>query len=150
MAEILFYHLERDPLEKVLPSLVEKSLERGWRCVVQASSRERVDAINDLLWTWRDDSFIPHGTRQDGPAERQPVYITDLAETPNGATVRFLVDGAVLDDAGDHDRLVYMFDGGDSEAVATAREMWRWAKSTGLTATYWQQNLEGRWEKKAG
>ncbi|MEM9030196.1 MAG: DNA polymerase III subunit chi, partial [Pseudomonadota bacterium] len=85
---MLFYHLERDPLERVLPSLVEKSLERGWRCVVQAGSRERVDAINDMLWTWRDESFIPHGAHGDGLPERQPVFLTDDEDNPNQARVR--------------------------------------------------------------
>lgn len=150
MAEMLFYHLERDPMEKVLPALIERSLERGWRCVVQAGSPERVAAINDLLWTWRDDSFIPHGTRDDGAPERQPVFLTDCPENPNAAQVRFLVDGVRVDDPGEHRRLVYMFDGADPSGVQTAREMWKWATATGLVVTYWQQNGSGRWEKKAG
>ena len=37
MTEILFYHLQHQPLERVLPTLLEKTLERGWRAVVQTS-----------------------------------------------------------------------------------------------------------------
>lgn len=59
--EILFYHLERQSLESALPLLVEKSLERGWRVVVRAGSAERLDAIDTALWTYREDSFLPHG-----------------------------------------------------------------------------------------
>jgi DNA polymerase-3 subunit chi len=33
--------------------------------------------------------------------------------------------------------------------VATAREHWKVAKAKGLSATYWQQNEQGRWEKRA-
>ena len=51
--EIYFYHLEHRSLEQVLPTLLERSLERGWRAVVQAASRERVEALNTLLWTYR-------------------------------------------------------------------------------------------------
>ena len=40
MTEVLFYHLENQPVERVLPPLLEKSLERGWRVVVQAASEE--------------------------------------------------------------------------------------------------------------
>jgi len=65
MTEILFYHLQRHPLERVLPALVEKSLERGWRVVVQAASEERVEALDAHLWIFRDDSFLPHGTWRD-------------------------------------------------------------------------------------
>ena len=94
MTEVLFYHLEHQPLERVLPSLVEKTLERGWRAVVQAGSEERVEALDTLLWTYRDESFLPHGTRRDGNPALQPVYLTTGEDNPNGATVRFLVDGA--------------------------------------------------------
>ena len=150
MSEILFYHLERDPLERVLPSLVEKSLERGWRCVVQAGSPERADDVSDLLWAYREDSFLPHGTKRDGAAERQPVYLTDGDENPNGAQVRFVIDGARLSSADGYERIVYMFDGADGAAIEAARATWRWAKEAKLTATYWQQNTSGRWEKRAG
>lgn len=146
---MLFYHLERDPLENVLPQLLQRSLERGWRCVVQAGSRERVAALNDHLWTWRDESFLPHGVREDGTPERQPIFLTDDEANPNAAAVRFLVDGARLSEPGDYQRLVYMFDGADPDAVQTAREMWKWGRSVRLDVTYWQQGESGRWNKKA-
>jgi DNA polymerase-3 subunit chi len=149
MTEVLFYHLEHQPLERVLPALVERTLERGWRAVVQAGSEERVDALDTLLWTWREDSFLPHGTRRDGNAELQPVYLTTGTDNPNGATVRFLVDGAEADDLTGYERVVYLFDGRDAGVLETARERWKAAKAAGAQVTYWQQSPEGRWEKKA-
>jgi DNA polymerase-3 subunit chi len=149
-AEALFYHLEHQPLDRVLPMLVERTLERGWKAVIQAGSAERVAALDTLLWTYREDSFLPHGTKADGRPERQPVFLTETAETPNGAEVRFLVDGADRLFDGDHARYVVIFDGRDAQAVATARTQWKAAKSAGCTVTYWQQTADGRWEKKAG
>ncbi|GIR10158.1 MAG: hypothetical protein CM15mP21_4200 [Hyphomicrobiales bacterium] len=35
MTEVLFYHLERQTLEQVLPRLVQASLGRDWRVVVK-------------------------------------------------------------------------------------------------------------------
>lgn len=147
--EVLFYHLERAPLDRVLPGLLEKSLERGWRAVVQASSAERLEALDTLLWTYRDQSFLPHGTATDGHAERQPVFLTLGEETPNSANIRFLVDGADTDDLAAYDRVVYLFDGHDEAAVARAREQWTRAKDAGHDVTYWQQSEAGKWEKKA-
>jgi DNA polymerase III subunit chi len=149
MTEFLFYHLEHQPLERVLPSLVEKTLERGWRAVIQAGSEERLEALDALLWTYKDDSFLPHGTKKDGNAELQPVYLTTGGDNPNGATVRFLVDGAVAPDLAGYARLVTLFDGHDPTAVATARAEWKRAKAAGCAVTYWQQSESGRWEKKA-
>ena len=149
MTEVLFYHLEHQPLERVLPSLVERTLERGWRAVVQAGSEERVEALDTLLWTYRDDSFLPHGTRRDGNVALQPVYLTTEDDNPNGAGVRFLVAGAETAGLVGYDRVVYLFDGRDEAAVVRARAQWTAAKAAGCTVTYWQQSSEGRWEKKA-
>jgi DNA polymerase III subunit chi len=149
MTEVLFYHLEHQPLERVLPSLVEKTLERGWRAVVQAGSEERVEALDTLLWTYREESFLPHGTKRDGNPALQPVYLTAQEDNPNGATVRFLVDGAETADLTAYARIVCLFEGRDAAAVARAREQWTGAKGAGCDVTYWQQSPEGRWEKKA-
>jgi DNA polymerase-3 subunit chi len=149
MTEVLFYHLEHQPLERVLPSLVEKTLERGWRAVVQAGSEERVEALDMALWTYRDDSFLPHGTKRDGDPTAQPVFLTTEEDNPNGASVRFLVDGADTTDFGQYARVVYLFEGRDAGAVAKAREQWTSAKRAGCEVTYWQQSPEGRWEKRA-
>ena len=150
MTEVLFYHLEHQPLERVLPSLVERTLERGWRAVVQAGSEERIEALDTLLWTYREESFLPHGTKRDGDPDLQPVYLTTSEDNPNGATVRFLVDGVPIPtDAGDYDRVVLLFDGEDEDAVAAARVRWGEAKVQGFAVTYWQPDEQGRWVKKA-
>lgn len=147
--EVYFYHLERQPLERVLPSLIERTLARGWRAVVQAGSEERLRALDQALWTYSEESFLAHGTAKDGFAADQPVYLTTGAETPNSAGVRFLVDGATTTDYASFVRVVHLFDGDDSDAVARARGEWKAAKAAGCAVTYWQQSGEGRWEKKA-
>jgi DNA polymerase-3 subunit chi len=149
MTDVLFYHLQRAPLEKVLPGLLERSLERGWRCAVQ-TSEERLRSLDDTLWTYSDDSFLPHGTEADDGAGL-PIVLVTHPGNPNGAHVRFLVDGAPIPaDAAAYERVVLMFDGNDADAVMAARDHWREAKALGFSATYWQQTDEGRWEKRAG
>ncbi len=150
MTEILFYHLERAALESVLPGLLEKSLERGWKAVVRAGSRARVEALNEHLWTYRDDAFLPHAAGGEDGA-RQPVWLTEGDEVPNGADVLFLVDGASANPSAlaSFTRCVTIFDGRDEAAVAGARAFWKEAKSAGHDATYWKQSQAGRWEKQA-
>ena len=150
MTEILFYHLQGQPLERVLPTLLERSLARGWRVVVQSSSEERVEALDAHLWTFRDDSFLPHGTHRESSAADQPILITVKDDNPNAAAVRFLIDGApVPADAKAYERIVLMFDGTDDDAVADARTRWTAAKAEWFEVTYWQADENGRWVKKA-
>ncbi|MGV3650647.1 MAG: DNA polymerase III subunit chi [Devosia sp.] len=148
MTEILFYHLETRPLEKVLPVLLEKTLERGWRAVVETGSPDRARLLDDLLWTWRDESFLPHGLAGEPNEAHQPVLIATGPDNANGANVRFYVDRAVPREGGDYQRIVFMFSGHDPDALAEARTAWK-ALRDGHDLTYWQQDAEGRWVKKA-
>jgi DNA polymerase-3 subunit chi len=150
LTEALFYHLDGQPLERILPVLLQKSVERGWRVVVEAGTPERLAALDSHLWTYDDAAFLPHGTAADGHPELQPVYLAAGPETPNDATVRFLVDRAPPpDDPERYQRLVLIFDGTDEAALADARAAWKRLKERGLDVTYWQQDGEGRWVRKA-
>ncbi|HEY4143017.1 MAG TPA: DNA polymerase III subunit chi [Pseudolabrys sp.] len=150
MTEVLFYHLQGQKLEGVLTPLLEKSLERGWKVVVQGATEERLDALDAHLWTYSDDGFLPHGTWREPDAAAQPVLLALDERNPNEASVRFLIEGAAVpDDAASYQRLVLVFDGNDDDAVAAARAQWTDAKAKGFTATYWQPDEQGRWVKKA-
>jgi DNA polymerase-3 subunit chi len=150
VTELLFYHLKGQTPEQVLPALLAKSLERGWRVVVQAGSEERIEALDAHLWTYKDDSFLPHGTDREPEAAQQPVLLSMADSNPNAANVRFLIDGVALPpDAESYHRIVLVFDGDDDDAVAAARTQWSEAKNRGFEATYWQPDDSGRWVKKA-
>jgi DNA polymerase-3 subunit chi len=149
VTEVFYYHLERQPLDRVLPKLLKQAFERGWRCVVQAGSPERVEALSSLLWTFEDDAFLPHGTKDDGAAELQPIWLTDGDDAPNGATVRFFVDGAAPGSIDGLTRAVIIFDGGDEAAIQQARDSWKSYRGLGAAVSYWQQDEAGRWQNRA-
>ncbi|WP_237154960.1 DNA polymerase III subunit chi [Oryzibacter oryziterrae] len=150
MTEVLFYHLDSQSPERVLPVLLGRSLERGWKVVVQAGSRERLEVIDSHLWTFDDAAFLPHGTVDDGHAALQPIFLTTEGQAPNSANVRILVDRAPLpDDISRYDRVVILFDGTDTEALAEARQNWKTLKDGGLDISYWQQADGGKWVRKA-
>ena len=150
MTETLFYHLERRGLDDVLPGLIEKTLERGWRAVIRTESSERADAIDNLLWTYSEQTFLPHAQSGDGDPKRQPVLITVEDENPNGANVLFCVGGAapVWERVGDLTRVVLMFDGRDADALGKARVAWKDAKAAGHDVTYWKESASGKFEKQ--
>src|SRR5690606_6519582 len=149
MAEILFYHLTESTLDEALPGLVERSLGRGWRVTIQTVSEERRDALDGLLWTLSDTSFVAHGTDTEPHPEHQPVLLTTSEANPNAATVRFLVAGPGLAQAAAHERRVIVFDGHDQEQLDIARGQWKSFKAENHDLTYWQQTPDRRWERKA-
>jgi DNA polymerase-3 subunit chi len=154
MSEIHFYHLQIHPLERALPKLLEKSLERDWHVCLQMRTPEKCAALNDLLWNVGEDGFLPHGTAEDGDVEFQPIYLTTGSENPNGAQIRFFVEcaqiaPALAASAEPYERIVIMFDGNDETELNDARAQWKTLKDTGLSMSYHQQTENGGWEKKA-
>jgi DNA polymerase-3 subunit chi len=148
VTDIGFYHLRALPLERALPRLLEKAIERGHRALVLAESTERVAMLDALLWTFDPASFLPHGTTGSGEAERQPILIAEAEENRNGADLLVLVDGAEVADIASYARCLDLFDGNDETAVGAARERWKRHKSAGHALTYWQQDDAGGWSKR--
>lgn len=149
MPELWFYHLERSELERALPPLLEKSLARGWRALVRGGSPERLDALDTILWTYRDDSFLPHGRDGAANAERQPVLLTTGSANLNNAQALFLIDGAEAGDLSVFERACLLFDGRDEAALESARSRWKEIKAAGVAASYWRESASGKWEKQA-
>ena len=153
--EVWFYHLQRRPLESALPALVARTLANGWTAVIQVASPERLAALDDLLWTYDDQSFVAHGTARDGDEALHPVWLTLGADNPNAAAVRFFVEGAdavtALSDpvAAPRERAIILFDGRDEDAVSIARMQFRALRDRGFALSYWRQNDDVRWEKTA-
>ncbi|WP_295705294.1 DNA polymerase III subunit chi [uncultured Brevundimonas sp.] len=147
--EIWFYHLERSSLDQVLPVLLDKTLQRGWRATVRAASFEALEPVNERLWTFRDDSFLPHGRADEPHAERQPVLLSVAAENLNRSQALFVIDDTDLDGLEGIERCFIIFDGRDDQALAAARERWRRLKGQGADLSYWRQSEDGRWEKAA-
>lgn len=150
MSDVWFYHLQNASLAETLPKLVAKARAAGWRVAVRAASEERRDALDDLLWTYEEDSFLPHVTDADADAAHEAVVIQAGEADLNAPDAVLLVDNAPLPaDLARYTRVILIFDGNDAEATAAARERWKAVKSAGHQASYWAQDEAGRWVKKA-
>ena len=147
--EIWFYHLERSSLEQVLPGLLEKTRERGWKALVRVGSPDRLDAVDRDLWTYRDDAFLAHGRADKPHAERQPILLSQSGENLNGAQALFILDGAELGRTEGYERCFILFDGRDDRAVQAERDRWKALKGQGANLAYWKQSPEGAWQKAA-
>ena len=146
MTEIRFYHLTRQPLEQALGVILERVLARGDRAVVKFSDPDRLNHIDTVLWTADPNGFIPHGSKADGHAQDQPIWLTLSDENPNQAKILVLIDGVDTHNTESFDVICNIFDGNDPQAVQVARTRWKQNKSAGHDLTYWQQTPSG-WQK---
>ncbi len=150
MSRVDFYHLQSKKLEDVLPKLLEKAYGTGKRVVVRVGNEERVEFLNSWLWSYEDQSFLPHGSKKDGVADKQPIWLTAGVDNPNNAEFLFLVDGASaeLEEISNFERVFNIFDGNSKETLEKARAFWKELKNNGSEIFYWQQNPNGAWEQK--
>ena len=151
MSRVDFYHLQKKTLEDVLPLLLQKAYSTGKRVKIKVGTEERVEFLNSLLWTFNDESFLPHGSKKDGFAEQQPIWLAADSENQNKAKFLFLVDGAEDSQAAiaRYERVFNIFDGNSEEALQQARRLWKEYKNAGHEVYYWQQSSAGKWEQKA-
>ncbi|HEY5071425.1 MAG TPA: DNA polymerase III subunit chi [Caulobacteraceae bacterium] len=146
--EVWFYHLERSALDGVLPELLEKTLAKGWRALVKVRSEELLAHLDRLLWVYRDDSFLAHGTDEEPGAAKQPILLTRNGDNLNDALALFLVEGATPEDLSAFSRCIMIFDGHDEAALADARLAWSAFRSAGHTVAYWREGGKNGWEKQ--
>ena len=151
MARIDFYHLQKQTLEEVLPKLLEKAYALHKNILVKIGNEERVEFINSHLWTYTETSFLPHGSKKDGFAAQQPIWLTAGDDNPNQASLLFLIDGALIsaEEAQKFERIFNIFDGNTQESVLQARQLWKKMKAAAIDTFYWKQDEQGKWTQAA-
>ncbi len=149
MTDIQIYHLTTTRLEQALPKLLEKSLQAGFKARVKLATPEKAELMNAMLWTYNPDSFLPHGTKGDGYAELQPIYLTEADDNPSHADLFVITDGSMVSPDASLKRVLDVFDGGNDAEVTAARERWKQYQAQGHSVTYIRQNDAGGWEKAA-
>ena len=147
-AQYWFYHLEASTLEGVLPGLLEKTLEKGWRALVKLPESKLAE-LDSLLWTFRDDAFLPHGRDDEPQAALQPILLSSSTDSAKGFDAVFLLDGAEVQDMDGVSRAMVMINGRSQDDIQRERGRWKTLKAADANLAYYQQDDRGRWEKKA-
>ncbi len=153
MTEIRFYHFEKQTLEQALPLILEKAYKTGQKIVVRLADEKEVEKINTILWTYKTDKFLPHGSKKDGHPNQHPIWITHKNENPNKATILIsaqnVQESEEKNDLNTFNLCCEMLDGRNEKEIKSARKRWKTYKESEHTITYWHQNEAGGWSKKA-
>ncbi len=140
--QVDFYHLTRDPAEKLVPVLAQKTLDGGQRMLLVSSFVGQLEKLSNALWCAGPSSFLAHGLAGNGQDEAQPILISGDCEAANGARYIALTDGEWRDEALAFDRAFYLF---TAEQIDNARTVWRaLSAKDDITPRYWKQD-GGRW-----
>jgi DNA polymerase-3 subunit chi len=151
--EIAFYHLSKARVDQALPILLERTLAKGWRAIVQTNNDAQVSKLNQDLWAYKPESFLPHGVKSDPDLNSLPIYLTASNDNPNASDVRFFIDGVEMQGvlqsvAAPKERAIFLFDGVNEDELKAARDQWRTLKDAGFSLVYYQQSEQGNWLEK--
>lgn len=147
MGNAVFYHLTRSTPETLVPSLIAKSRQAGWRVELRGTHADRMARLDELLW--QGEGFLPHGLAGGPHDALQPVLLTVAGQGAAATDCLIAIDGAGVDPAEctAAQRVCIVFDGNDESALDIARGQWRTLTGAGVPAEYWSE-AGGRWEKK--
>lgn len=148
--EIQFYHLLTRPIEVALPQLIAKACDAGLRSVIKCQDAAQLKRLDEQLWTYDPNSFLPHGIAGNAEEKTQPILLSTELMRPNEATLLVIVDGTLpsAEQCEGFQRLADMFDGNDTQSVASARERWKHYKAADHTLSYYRQQENGGWKKE--
>ena len=147
MTAVQFYHLTATPLERALPKLLEKAVSSRLRVVLTTDTAEKLEKLDQLLWSYDAASFLPHGVDNDGTSNEHPILVSTGTQRPNLATLLIVTDGKWPNNVEEYERVLDIFDGNDVLAVESARTRFSSYKKQGFPITYLRQNAAGGWDK---
>jgi DNA polymerase-3 subunit chi len=140
-----FYQLTSTSVETALPKLLNLTLEAGKRGLVRLGSDSSLLDLDDLLWTYDNYSWLPHGSKEDKYSSFNPIWITTDLENPNKSEFVFMLNEYETNDLVGFERCFDLFDGNDQVSVAAARGRWKRLKGEGHDLHYWKQSDDGKW-----
>ncbi|WP_418212000.1 DNA polymerase III subunit chi [Aquisalimonas sp. APHAB1-3] len=134
MVQVDFHILDSDDARARLVyacRLTDKARERGHRVFLRVADDSTAKTLDELLWTFRDRSFIPHAI--DGPgAPDEPVLIgTDDAPSRGEGDLLVNLANSPVATPGVFQRIVEIGDN-DPDVRQSARQRFRWYREQGI------------------
>ena len=143
--DVSIYHVTRSPIEKLLPRLLEKILESGKRAVLLVNQQEKIDPLSHTLWTYAQQSFLTHGSKKDGRAEHQPIWLTHQLENPNNGDILVILEGGEAPNLDTFSRCLDLYNANDPHALSLAKRRQIQYEENGFKIAHWSQDDSGQW-----
>lgn len=112
--------------------LTEKARELGHRVYIQTSNPAQARALDDLLWSQRPTSFIPHALREDPSAPlSEVVTVAALAPPPEFTDVLINLASTACQQHGQFARINEIV-AADVDSIRDGRERYRYYREAGV------------------
>ncbi|MBI5014794.1 MAG: DNA polymerase III subunit chi [Deltaproteobacteria bacterium] len=136
MATVDFFEARGSRWEEALCRQLEAEHAAGRRAYVWASSEAHARALDDLIWTFRDDAFVPHGLWQGEATADEAITIGWKAGNPNAADCLVLVRDAQPGELTGYARVIDFAPVDHPALREAARRRFRTFREAGLTVSF--------------
>jgi len=145
MTKIDFYILpESSPQATMLfvCRLIEKAYKQRHRIYIHTEEETIAHQLDEMLWTYRDDSFLPHNLYGEGPEPTPPIQI-GINATPEQHRDVLINLGQQIPTCHTQFKRIIEIIADDENAKTAGRERYRFYRTTGFEInTHQLQTIE--------
>jgi DNA polymerase-3 subunit chi len=134
MPKIDFYLLSQADSLNFACRLIEKIYKQRHRIYIHTASEKEAHALDEALWTFRDDSFLPHNLYGEGPDPAPPIQIGFKLETLNARDVLLNLSPAIPEFYTQFNRVLELIQN-EPNLQEKARERYRYYRTLGHPLT---------------
>ncbi|HBE92840.1 MAG TPA: DNA polymerase III subunit chi [Gammaproteobacteria bacterium] len=135
MTQVDFHILESEGPDRAMHHacrLINKAYMQGHRLHVRVTDASYAEQLDKLLWSFSDQSFVPHELQGTGDATPAPVNISIMGDSPEPDVILVNLCDNMPETYRHHERLIEIV-AGDPDSTTAARERYRQYRESGDT-----------------
>ena len=146
MTKIIFYSSAPLQVENTLFTLIEKSIEKGYKCLFFLD-KEKCSMIDEKLWTHKQNSFLPHLSEDEEISDDLdiPIYLSTKNENPYEAELLFSIDGFLPDNINNFERVVIIIDANDKILLEKYKKYYLDVNKDFEDIVFYKSDDNGKW-----
>ena len=134
MTEVIFVEVTASRMEMRACEIAEHTYAQGERLQIIALDEEQAARLDDLLWTYKPDNFIPHGIWKSMDSESdQPVLITTRKEPVPGIASLLTMDYCPVEMVQQFSKVIHVVLVDNHERLEASRRYWTLLKDAGFS-----------------
>ena len=134
MTEVIFVEVTASRMEIRACEIAEHTYAQGERLQIIAIDEEQAARLDDLLWTYKPDNFVPHGLWKSTDNEStQPVVITTRKERVPEITSLLTMDYCPVEMVQQFSKVIHVVVVDNQERLEASRRYWTLLKDAGFS-----------------
>jgi DNA polymerase-3 subunit chi len=134
MTEVVFVEVTASKIETRACEIAEHTYAQGERLQIIALDEEQAARLDDLLWTYKPDNFVPHGRWKSMDSESDhPVVITTRKERVPGIASLLTMDYCPVKMVQQFSKVIHVVVVDNQERLEASRRYWTLLKDAGFS-----------------